>query len=607
LGLFPIKIGGKSADSAAGEAHQMSEKQTETAAIPLRQRLVAGLLRPFASLPSRIVMSAFIATLVTSLVVTWMSTRSIETFLRGEIDRKFPAILAAADERLENWYTQREIDVETFAHSSLVADSFAQLAKPPSSRRGGVAREELRSFLSYVLERFPQFEALFVLDEDGTTLLWVGRERELPPELRRELAAVAKPSVSSGTQVGAHLIQVASSPMKNVAGALSLHGLVQIDAVEAILRSDDLGASGGIFLVDPEGAVLMGTPGTGIHERHVRPLPTRGSTPAVENYTRATGDHVVGSAMPFRRFGWTIVVEESYDEAFAPVVSVIREFLGINLGIIAVFSLIAFWIARSIVRPILALSDGALRIATGDTEVAIPGGHRKDEIGVLTRAFQEMTVRLKHNQDELEEKRIEIEDANHRLIAQNLELQRVNEVFAQLSITDDLTKLHNHRFFQENLPREMKRSDRTGEPLSLVLLDIDDFKQLNDRYGHSVGDAVLRRVADVMISEVREMDLLARYGGEEFALLASRTALEGAVGLAEKLRVAIAEARFSLLALDGPTQIGVTVSAGVTTYRGDEKAFFNEADRALYRAKAAGKDCVVAWEEADQVSLNSEP
>jgi diguanylate cyclase (GGDEF)-like protein len=584
----------------------MSENPAQPTEIPLKRRLIAALQRPFASLPSRIVMSAFVATLVTSLVVTWMSTRSIGAFLRGEIDRKFPAILDFTQDRLEQWYSQREVDVETFGHSRVVADSFAQLSENPSGRRGGLARDELRAFLSYVLERFPQFEALFVLDEGGATLLWVGRERELPPELRRELTAVAKPSVSSGDRVGAHLIQVASSPMESAETGLSLHALVQNDAVEALLRSDDLGASGGIFVVDPEGAVLMGTPGAGLHERHTRSLPVPGAVPTVEDYTRATGDHVVGSSVRFGRFGWTIVVEESYDEAFAPVVSVIREFLGINLGIVAVFSLVAFWIARSIVRPILALSDGALRIATGDTEVAIPGRHRNDEIGVLTRAFHEMMVRLKRNKDELEEKRIEIEDANHRLIAQNQELHRVNEVFEQLSITDDLTKLHNHRFFQESLPREMKRAERTGEPLSLILLDIDDFKQLNDRYGHSVGDAVLRRVADVMIAEVREMDLLARYGGEEFALLASQTTLEGAVALAEKLRVAVSEARFSVLALDGPSEIRVTLSGGVTTYRGDEKAFFNEADRALYRAKAAGKDCIVVSDEEDPLSLSSE-
>jgi diguanylate cyclase (GGDEF)-like protein len=153
----------------------------------------------------------------------------------------------------------------------------------------------------------------------------------------------------------------------------------------------------------------------------------------------------------------------------------------------------------------------------------------------------------------------------------------------------------------------MKRAERTGEPLSLILIDIDDFKQLNDRHGHSVGDAVLRRVADVMRAEVREMDLLARYGGEEFALLASQTTLEGAAALAEKLRVAVSEARFRLVALEGPAEIRVTLSAGVTTYRGDEKAFFNEADRAVYRAKDAGKDCIVVWDEENESSRSSEP
>jgi len=276
---------------------------------------------------------------------------------------------------------------------------------------------------------------------------------------------------------------------------------------------------------------------------------------------------------------------------------VVREILVINLGIVAIAGAIAFAIARSTVRPILALSDRVLRIATGDTGVEIPGRHRADEIGVLARAFNEMMVQLNRNQEELEEKRLEIEDANHRLIAQNQELQRVNEVFEQLSITDDLTKLHNHRFFQEHLPREMLRSDRTADPLALVLFDIDDFKQLNDRHGHSVGDAVLRRVADVMNGEVREMDLLARYGGEEFALLASQTNALGAVALAEKLRLAVAEARFSVLALDGPSELRVTVSAGVSTYEGDAKAFFNQADRALYCAKEAGKDCVVLFRE----------
>jgi diguanylate cyclase (GGDEF)-like protein len=92
------------------------------------------------------------------------------------------------------------------------------------------------------------------------------------------------------------------------------------------------------------------------------------------------------------------------------------------------------------------------------------------------------------------------------------------------------------------------------------------------------------------------MDLLARYGGEEFALLASRTPLDGAVALAEKIRVAISHARFTASTPEGMVPLQVTASLGVAAFRGDEKAFFNDADKALYRAKALGKDCVVVAE-----------
>jgi diguanylate cyclase (GGDEF)-like protein len=111
-----------------------------------------------------------------------------------------------------------------------------------------------------------------------------------------------------------------------------------------------------------------------------------------------------------------------------------------------------------------------------------------------------------------------------------------------------------------------------------------------------VGDAVLRKVSDVMNQSVRDMDLLARYGGEEFVLLASQTDLEGGVVLAEKIRVAVSRSRFSVVDVDGPKLISITASFGVAQYRGDEKAFFNQADRALYRAKKSGKDCVCTAE-----------
>ena len=162
----------------------------------------------------------------------------------------------------------------------------------------------------------------------------------------------------------------------------------------------------------------------------------------------------------------------------------------------------------------------------------------------------------------------------------------------QLSITDGLTKLHNHRFFQDQLVREAKRVDRTGEPLTLVLIDIDHFKRWNDRLGHATGDEILRKLAGCLNDTIRETDLLARYGGEEFVLLLSNTDLEGGRALAEKARQRVAATQFLM---NPPSEDeNVTISAGVAQYQGDRRAFFvAEPTRALYRAKNAGRDCVV--------------
>src|SRR5262249_30591782 len=152
--------------------------------------------------------------------------------------------------------------------------------------------------------------------------------------------------------------------------------------------------------------------------------------------------------------------------------------------------------------------------------------------------------------------------------------------------------LHNHRYFQEALAREIKRVARSGEPLSILLADIDDFKALNDRFGHAAGDALLVRIARVLNESVRESDVLARYGGEEFVVLATSTDLEGAIFLAEKVRTAVVES--AMRAGDETSAPPVTLSIGVAEFAGDRKRFFDAADRALYRAKGAGKNCVMA-------------
>ncbi len=547
--------------------------------------------RPFHSVPSRIIFFVLAATLVTSLVVTWVSVGWIHAFLNQRIEQKFPSILRGAVERLDLWYAHRTLDLQTFARRDLLLQSLARRAG------GRTRRSEARAYLDIILQRFNQYESLFVLDLAGKTILAVGEEVPIPAALRSRLAGVANPRVGDAHALGARHIQFASVPIEDSAGRPlgSLHAVLRLASLDPLLRLEGLGSSGQIFVAKGDGVLLIPASEDGEPKSLGRPQPEPNATPRVDQYTSEAGFTVVGSAVHFPRFGWTIAVEESYEEAFRPIFAVIRRVLSINLCVVLLISLVAYRITRSIVAPIEALSEGARRILKGEHDVVIPTPWRKDEIALLTRTFNDMVAKLNANRIELQLSRVEIEATNERLRFRNQELQHANEALSQLSITDGLTKLHNHRFFQDHLSREIKRAKRASDPLSLILIDIDDFKSLNDRHGHAGGDAVLRRIAEVMGALTRETDLLARYGGEEFALLASQTDLEGATALAQKIRMGVSETEFTVA--DNQPPMRVSVSIGVSAYRGDRSRFFNDADSALYDAKGSGKDCVIVAEE----------
>lgn len=289
--------------------------------------------------------------------------------------------------------------------------------------------------------------------------------------------------------------------------------------------------------------------------------------------------------------GW-ILARTPFERAYAPVLGLVPRIFVIGSTTVFFFSLIAYWLTASVVKPIELLAAEARRISQGDLHFELSLPVRTDEVGLLTRTFNDMVRRLRRNQQQIEE-------ANLRLTDQNQQLQRANEILAQLSITDGLTRLHNHRYFQDQLAREIKRCERTGDPLAMILADIDDFKQLNDRFGHATGDEVLVRIAGLMNEVIRESDFLARYGGEEFAILTTGTDLAGAETLAEKIRLRIAHEQWQPADHENQS-IGVTVSMGIALYRGDRRAFFRDADRALYTAKDMGKNCVVVDEESVQ-------
>jgi len=167
----------------------------------------------------------------------------------------------------------------------------------------------------------------------------------------------------------------------------------------------------------------------------------------------------------------------------------------------------------------------------------------------------------------------------------------LHELVSEQAITDELTALSNQRRFRELFEKEASRVERFGHELSVLILDIDDFKQVNDTYGHLQGDEVLKAIGVILLEESRGVDEPARYGGEEFVLALPETGAEGALEVAERVRRRVEQARIPRT--DGSGALRVTVSVGVATMPGaarDMRALIAVADEALYRAKRSGKN-----------------
>ena len=182
----------------------------------------------------------------------------------------------------------------------------------------------------------------------------------------------------------------------------------------------------------------------------------------------------------------------------------------------------------------------------------------------------------------------QIQEYARRLEVQQREREETNVRLEALATTDGLTQLLNHRVFEQRLAEEFRRARRYGEPLSLIVLDVDGFKAYNDSFGHLAGNGVLRQLAEVLREHARETDLVARFGGEEFALILPHTEVGEAVALAERLRSALEKTVWS-------AQHPITASFGVcalTPEMDGPDAQVACADAAMYHAKADGRDRV---------------
>ena len=276
--------------------------------------------------------------------------------------------------------------------------------------------------------------------------------------------------------------------------------------------------------------------------------------------------------------GWRIVARQPIEVAFADANRAVRMALVIGLAAALFASLLAWLAARRLSVDLYALVSAAAAVEAGTSGADIPSVHSNREVAKLSQALGRMTHRLLSAREAMED----------TVRQRTQELQEANHALDRQARTDMLTGLLNRRGFDTQMSFAMALARRSGRPLSLITVDVDHFKRVNDTYGHAAGDEVLRRLAQTLQERLRGSDVVARVGGEEFVAMLPDTDLEGARAIAETLVAAMDEQRDAVVGK-------VTVSAGVATLRGPEYEsadLMRRADAALYEAKGQGRNRV---------------
>lgn len=288
----------------------------------------------------------------------------------------------------------------------------------------------------------------------------------------------------------------------------------------------------------------------------------------------------------------SVGISDSYlEENF---IRIKRNIITFTLITIIVGIVLSILFADKIVRPVKELSRVASAIARGDLEQRV-SYFSDDEMGDLAVIFNKMSEDLKVSREEIENYSKNLENMVHErtqeLEETNKELQGTKELYRKLSVIDGLTGIYNRRYFEEVLNKEFERVKRYSRPISLLMIDLDHFKKINDTYGHPAGDYILKELSNVLSKFVRTVDFVARYGGEEFCVILFETERKDAIRLSERLVKLIDQKKFP--AFGNLPELHLTISIGIATYPEDAKTregLIKKADEALYQAKILGRN-----------------
>jgi len=534
------------------------------------------------SLRSRILAFAVAAALLPAGTMLGVFYTQNRRALEKKIDEDLLSSSAQSARATGVWLRERLYDLRVFAGSDEVVITLEHGARTVP---GNATQGRLRDYLVSLHERFADFEKLMVLDLDGKVVATSATEVTPVP-----LPADWQQLLKSDNQIVGNAYWdpksgraklIVAVPAQRADGRLlgAFAAELNLAPVQLLLRSFAPDSAGAVHLVNARGAAIASS--DGVTEQIIKnpiPPPTmkklREQARAPFAYTSFGGREVIGTLEYVPQVSWLVISEISGDAAFQQV----RRFRDVALLVIAFLliavTLSAYRLGRLIARPLDRLTKAAGEVAAGDLAVDLPAAPGGGEVGYLTDVFNHMVYRLR-------EGRLELDRINETLLKKNEELEL-------LSTTDSLTGLSNHRSLMKRLDDEVARFKKDKHGFSVLVGDVDHFKQYNDAFGHPAGDEVLQRIAEIMRGSTRKGDCCARYGGEEFVIVLPNTAIADALDTAEHIRARVAAKKFN--------GRKITLSIGVASFpedADDAETIIAVADEALYQAKREGRDRTV--------------
>ena len=520
------------------------------------------------SIRNRILVFAILVTLVPSLGLGWLYFSQAEKAVRESARQELGTTAAHVERELQLWLKERFYEIRVFSSSYLLTGALEALHREEESRG---ALGNIHDYLSLIRDQYGIYTAFELFDEGGEPILQdpaVGHSWQLPANWRQQLER-QKGFTGEFSRKGETPRLLLGVPVTSREGLLQglLAASVESSALATLFTSPRAGKEkpvSTLLLVNRQGRVLFesGRPGLS-REALPRADELFRSAGELMEYPSGQGGPVLAMLKPVQGHPWGIVVEMDRKALFANLESVRNSAILLVLGMAAVIGFFAWLLARGILNPLRELTQAAQRVAEGDFDVSVQV-RRSDELGFATVVFNDMVMQLRQSRERLE----------------------------LLTTTDSLTGLLNRKGITEGFSTFLVRYRRHQRPFSVIMLDIDHFKAINDRHGHLAGDLVLKEVSRVLLKEMREVDLVGRYGGEEFLMLLDETRAETAFVVAERIRNALAAAAVSH---DG-VLIRVTASFGVAEISSGSESMdelMERADKAMYLAKQQGRNRTV--------------